>query len=59
MLKKHIKAMLETIQSFTANGYKLLYQFLSNDYVQIATQNLSLDFVLMAIFVEIRKRITK
>ena len=51
--------MLASIQSFTANGYKLLYQFLSNDYLKIATQNLSFDIVVMAIFVEIRKRITK
>lgn len=51
--------MLATIQSFTANGYKLLYQFLSNDYMQLATQNLSFDFVLMAIFVEMKKRIVK
>jgi hypothetical protein len=51
--------MAAIIQSFTLYGYKIVHQIFNNHYVQLATQNLSVDFVLMAIVVETKKMIGK
>lgn len=53
------KKMAAIIQSFTLYGYKIVHQIFNNHYVQLATQNLSVDFVLIAIVVETKKMIGK
>lgn len=51
--------MSAIVHSLTLNGYKLINQIFNNEYVQLATQNLSVDFVLMAVIVETKKLIGK
>ena len=51
--------MTAIVQTFTLQGYKIINQLFSNEYVQLASQNLSFDFLLMAAFFEYKKLIKK
>ena len=51
--------MTAIINSAALGGFKIVNQIMNNEYVQLATQNLSVDFIMVALLVEARKIIKK
>lgn len=49
--------MTAIINSAALNGFKIVNQIMNNEYVQLATQNLSVDFIMVALLVEARRLI--